>query len=284
MSNPLRLAGAQIDCTTDINQNINNIKNAIDWAANNTVDYILTPEGSLTGYFPKWDSYDNRTINNVYLAEKEVVKYAQEKNVGLCLGTMWGEEDTNFSEGYRKENQIRFYSKEGKFIGSSNKTYTIPEYDQTVPNSSMPTKYLLPFEHSAFEATGLICNDFWGGTFKNLPSLPLFAGERLKTHVIFHATNGFRGKMPNYDEITDIWHEGNLRMTSYNVGIPIITADSSCTFEGKQHKTSSTSGILLNGIWVAKAPRIGTHYFYYDFDFNNLINLKLKKHPDYENE
>ena len=48
-------------------------------------------------------------------------------------------------------------------------------------------------------------------------------------------------------------------------------------FDGR---TSSTTGILLNGEWKVKAPRTGTHYFYYDFDCLDLVNNKLGKHPD----
>ena len=115
-------------------------------------------------------------------------------------------------------------------------------------------------------------------------SLPLHAVENQKTHVIFHATNGFRGILPVYDEITDAWHEGNLRMISFSTGVPIITVDNACKMDGQDYegKTSSTSGILLNGEWKVKAPRNGTQYFYYDFNFNDMIDYKLGKHPDQE--
>lgn len=279
----IRFAGAQIPCTINLDKNVQHIKDALNWASLNSVDYLLTPEGSLSGYYPGWDIIDGRTIDDIYSAEKEVLAYAVEKNVGLCLGTMWGEIDASFLEGYRKENQIRFYSKTGKLLGKSNKTYILPEYDQTVPNDDIP---LIDLEHTVqnFWATGLVCNDFWGGPLTNRFSLPLHAVENQKTHVIFHATNGFRGILPVYDEITDAWHEGNLRMISFSTGVPIITVDNACKMDGQDYegKTSSTSGILLNGEWKVKAPRNGTQYFYYDFNFNDMIDYKLGKHPDQE--
>jgi len=45
-------------------------------------------------------------------------------------------------------------------------------------------------------------------------------------------------------------------------------------------KTSSQSGILLNGMWQVKAPRYGIQYFYHDFDHNDIIDGKTYRHPD----
>lgn len=268
----IRFAGAQIPCTTSIDTNIEHIKNAIDWAAENLVDYLLTPEGSLSGYYPGYD----KDVDALFAAEKIIVSYAAKKNVGLCLGTMWCESDNRFPEGYRKENQIRFYTKSGDFIDSTNKTYTIPEYDQTVVSDSI-TIVDMPDD---IRASGLICNDFWGGL--EFPSLPIYVKEQLGAHVIFHATNGFKGELPVYDEITEVWHEGNLRMASFITGIPIITVDNCYKMNGDPFdgKTSSQSGILLNGEWQVKAPRTGTQYFYYDFDLDCLVTQRLYKNPD----
>ena len=269
----IRLAGAQIPCTLSIEENINHIKQAIDWASENSVDYLLTPEGSLSGYHPGYE----KDLDTLISSEKIVTSYAVEQNVGLCLGTMWCESDNRFPEGYRRENQIRFYTKTGEFLGSTNKTYTIPEYDQTVVSDGI-TIIDMPND---IKASGLICNDFWGGSIEG-GSLPVFVKEKLGAHVIFHATNGFKGELPHYDEITEVWHEGNLRMASFITGIPIITVDNCYKMNGDPFdgKTSSQSGIILNGIWQVKAPRVGTHYFYYDFDIPSMTTRGLYRHPD----
>ena len=44
----IRYAGAQLPCTEHLDRNIKEIKTAINWAAENKVDYLLTPEGSLS--------------------------------------------------------------------------------------------------------------------------------------------------------------------------------------------------------------------------------------------
>lgn len=277
----IRFAGAQLPCSDNLNKNIADIKDAIIWAGKNKVDYLLTPEGSLSGYFPGFDTYQGRTIQDLYAAETEVVECAVENHVGLCLGTMWAETDDRFPEGYRKENQIRFYSNAGNLLGSTNKTFVIPQYDQTVPSEEVN---IIDVDHKVqnFWAAGLICNDFWGGPLNNKKSLPIHVKEERNAQVIFHATNGFKGELPVYDEITDAWHEGNLRMMSFILGVPIITVDSCYKMNGSGHaeKTSSQSGILLNGIWKVKAPRCGIQYFYHDFDHNKLINAELYRHPD----
>ena len=46
----IRLAGAQIPVTQDIQYNKKQIFKALDWAKDNQVDHLVTPEGSLSGY------------------------------------------------------------------------------------------------------------------------------------------------------------------------------------------------------------------------------------------
>ena len=55
MSNTVRFAGAQIPVTQNLEKNEASIIKAIDWAAENNCDWLLTPEGSLSGYFPNFD-------------------------------------------------------------------------------------------------------------------------------------------------------------------------------------------------------------------------------------
>jgi predicted amidohydrolase len=275
MRSNIRFGGAQIPCTDNLEQNVEILKNAISWAAENSVDYLITPEGSLTGYFPGFDSKGDRTIEKIYLALDDVVLHSKANQVGLCLGTMWA--DNVFGE-YIKENQIRFYNKNGKFLGKVNKTYTIPEYDQTVPNDHIDN-VLLDFNDDNFSVLGLICNDFWGGPPDGKLALPTLASN-LGSHIIMHSTNGFRGETPSYDSLMNDWHNANLRMMSWVTKIPIITVDNCYYMQGYEYhgRTSSESGVLVNGDWVTAVPREGTQYFYYDFDFDSLINRNLDTH------
>ena len=74
-SNLLRVAGAQIPVSSDIEANVEVIMRAIDFAAAEQADILLTPEGSLSGYTPNFDAaaveqaLAKVTVSN-YLPEK----------------------------------------------------------------------------------------------------------------------------------------------------------------------------------------------------------------------
>ena len=50
----VRVAGAQIPVTKDLEYNKKEIFKALDWAKENEVDFILTPECALSGYKTTW--------------------------------------------------------------------------------------------------------------------------------------------------------------------------------------------------------------------------------------
>lgn len=276
MKDTIRFGGAQIPVTTSLDRNVETLKAAIDWAAENNVDYLVTPEGSLSGYFPDFDSRDGRTFKDVQDAMEKVVTHAAGKEVGLCIGTMWIElEHPAAGFGWeRRENQIRYYSKSGVIQGTSSKMYVIPEYDQTVPCEQLQNVTLEAGEHN-FLALGLLCNDFWGGPGTGRFALPL-AAEPMRSHVIIHASNGFRG-IPRYDNLMNEWHNASLRIMSSAIRIPIITVDNCYKMNGDEYDgmTSSESGVLLDGEWLTKVPRTGTQYFYHDFDLDKFIKYQL---------
>ena len=60
MKTSLRIAGAQIPVGVDIQRNKNEIIKALDWAKENEVDLLVTPEGSLSGYITSewWEKLD----------------------------------------------------------------------------------------------------------------------------------------------------------------------------------------------------------------------------------
>ena len=267
----IRFGGAQIPCTDSLENNLEILKKSIDWASKNEVNYLLTPEGSLSGYIKDFDSRNGLTFDDILSAEKSLIEYSKEKNVGLILGTMWIENHTTTPH---RENQQRFYSPKGEFLGKTNKTYIIPEYDQTVPNGHIDN-VILSHQSTELSALGLICNDFWGGPIENKVSLPMLAPQ-LGSHIILHSTNGYRSEDKNYSSLTNDWHNGCLRIFSWSLNLPIITVDNCWTMHGKewQGSTSSESGVLIKGQWKTSVPRTGTQYFYYDFSIPKLLTYK----------
>ena len=264
----IRIGGAQIPVTNDPKENINHIKTAIDWAEENQVDVLLTPEGSLSGYL---NTFDNLLSINLQNLCNEVVLYAASKNIQLALGT---EYIKTVPFGKVKTSQIRYYNTSSTLVGEYDKQMIIPlenAYPGDGPRIFNMECTKLDGIHN-FRIGSFICNDMWGQMDnKQIIISDLFYYKSQRTNVIFHATNGFRGPDAGDDngnkklrEFADI----NLWMAS-RFDIPIVTVDNCYTSNGNYYNgpTSSTSGIILNGEWLVKAAPSGTSYFYHDFDF-----------------
>lgn len=264
----IRVGGAQIPVTLDIEKNVQTIKTAMDWAKENSVNYLVTPECSLSGYV---QYIPNESL--LQSALKEIEKYSADKDVGLCLGTIWKESGMI---GEIKRNQIRFYHK-GVLQGTTNKTYIITQ-DYVLPHNidrdGITLTSLFDQDTNPFNVFGLICNDMWGGSwhggihpFNLAQKHNDIASPEYQIKLAVHSTNGERGN--GLDEIVDVWHNANLRWWAKSIGVPIITVDNAIHLNGDDYDgpTSSESGVIdAQGNWVTKVPRIGTQYFYYDFD------------------
>ena len=271
MKTTIRLAGAQIPITPYAQSNVMEIRRAIDWASENSVDYLVTPEASLSGYTADFNNDFNRTVAGL----AEIEKYAAKKNVGLCLGTLWDENENGTSI---RRNQIRFYQNNGNFLGYVNKHYAI-EKDHEIGVVSDYRKHVLPLvvDSSSFiPIGGLVCVDMYG--IDGHPSVP---GElrKLGANLLIHATNGHRNvdpanglSMELYKEIQDTWHDINLRRFSFINKIAIVTVDNCYMMDGSEYhgETSSQSGVIINGEWVTSVPRTGTQYFYHDLKIEEI--------------
>ena len=102
----VRFAGAQIPVTRDVHTNVEEIKEAIDYAKEVNADFLVTPEASLSGYYENFMETAEQ-FQTLQQGEHEVVSYARENNIGLCLGTLFL---NNEELGQIKRNQIRFYN------------------------------------------------------------------------------------------------------------------------------------------------------------------------------
>jgi predicted amidohydrolase len=266
----MRIGGAQIPVTRNVIENVTTIKQSIDWAADNNVDWLLTPEGSVSGYLPTFDTY-NGGKENIEKGVAEVVDYAKDKNVSLALGTLFVESEPN---GDLRRNQIRYYQ-QGILLGVTNKSYTVP-YDVVVADYvGNPSVINIAYEELAvnnvrtptqYKAIGLICNDMWGNHWEGGPSI-MKEAQKLNCDFVFHASNGGRGNGHDVDELYNLWHEAHLRMLSHLTRIPIITVDNCNHMNGDHYEgpTASQSGVVL-GDWLVKVPRKGVQHFYWDYN------------------
>lgn len=269
MNDFLRFAGAQIPCSENINDNVNTIKKAIDWAEENSVDYLVTPEGSLSGYTTTFAD----DLDLLKSSLKTIEEYAASKKIGLFLGTLWVEDSEEESE---KRNQIRFYDKEGILKGITNKIITTGhDFTIGIKDGEYLNFMMIEEQDKIIKTFGFICNDFYGKEgYPNLANIA-FTNESV---LFIHSTNAERNKSTIHDQVMNDWHNAHLRMVSYLAEVPVITVDNSWLMDGKEWDgmTSSPSGVLINGEWKVQAPRTGTQYFYYDLPIKNLIEKNWK--------
>ena len=278
MTNKIRFAGAQIPVTNDVQLNLIEIKKAIDWASENNVEYLVTPEASLSGYSHNWYTDTDELPN----ALAEVERYASFKNVGLCIGTLWNEIEFN---GRIRRNQIRFYKNTGEFLGIVNKNITI-EQDESAKIIRDPISRLvgLRSNNKVILVGGLICVDmYYVNNYEYVPKTLYEQGARL----FVHCTNGVRNIDPQNnlsnqeaDVIGNDWHDIHFRRLSFLTRTPIITVDNCYMADGTEYhgSTSSESGVIVDGKWVTKVPRSGTQYFYHDFSIEDMgINLETQE-------
>ena len=105
--------------TNDVAANVLTIERAIDFAADEGAEILLTPEGSLSGCRPDFNA------NEVDSALRRVFKRACQARVGLALGTCFIEPNDG-----RCYNQMRFSNVQGQFLGFHRKILRCGTFEQ----------------------------------------------------------------------------------------------------------------------------------------------------------
>tara|TARA_B100000214_G_scaffold373272_1_gene353269 strand:- start:10544 stop:11593 length:1050 start_codon:yes stop_codon:yes gene_type:complete len=312
----VRFGGAQIPVTHDLKKNVVEIKEAIDWAAENKVDYLVTPEGSLSGYYDKFMDQPHQ-LEELRAGEWEVTQYAGSKQLGLCLGTLFLDYEPT---GQLKRDQIRFYNKSGQIEDVYNKIQLIlndvvvpgefKEYNTTHPDKEWqghPIINLPAGPATRVQVSALICNDMYGENPKGegiaRRALYMLSTCPNPVELIIHPTYGLRGTEVienfQYDGTRDgkevsaefadhirktmeDWHESTLVMLSYQLNQTFFIVDACSDFSGQMSdfNTSSPSGVVSKGEWLVKAPRKGKQYFYHDFELPTIIDYSMTTNRD----
>jgi predicted amidohydrolase len=248
-----RVAGIQMPVGDDIAVNVQHIIKAIELAAVEKAEILLTPEGSLSGYRHDFDPIA------VYDGLRTVTELAKNRGVGLALGTCFVEDD---GQCY---NQIRFYTAEGKYLGFHAKilrcgTLTLPSIGEI---NHYGLSELRTFDwHPGLTVGGLICNDLWAN-----PECTPMPDPHLSQHlsrkgvqIVFHAVNGGRDGS-EWSQVAWHYHEANLRMRAHAGGLWIITVDN-CAPE--ELLCSAPSGVISpQGNWMFKTKPQGEQFFVY---------------------
>ena len=278
----IRVAGAQIPVTKDLEYNKKEIFKALDWAKENEVDHILTPESAISGYCNQW--YNK--LEQIESLLKEIEEHQKKCGVALNLGTCFQE-----PEGFGKlnRNQIRHYSKSGILSGITNKTWVLQSEDCIGRDNVKHGLAGIPLDEDnpgGPTAVGMICNDMWGWnedahTIRNDTQRRKYAVD-----LIMHSTNGrnFLEDDPQYLPF-NTWADAFLRMTAYKTLIPILTVDACTQWDWDlneetidQYPTSSESGFIDFTGWKTSVPRYGRQYFYYDLDVGSTPIFKFARY------
>ena len=252
----LRVAGAQLPVTRDLESNLQALSRACDFALAEKAEVLLTPEGSLSGYTPDFDAAA------VAAALQAVTTRARESGLGLALGTCFLEPADS-----RCYNQIRFYDQDGSYRGFHSKTLTCGSLTDPPEGeiNHYAVKPLETFDLQGLSVGGLICNDLWANPGCTPMPDPHLTQQlaRMGAHIIFHAVNGGRNGS-EFSAVAWQYHEANLRLRARAGKLWIVTVDN-C--DPAHLPCSSPSGVIdPHGNWVVQTPAQGEQFFAYTIE------------------
>jgi len=187
----------------DIEANAAAIMRALDWAADNGVNIMVTPECALSGYMWRPRDRQDPRIQRLLAALDQVQAYSLLKGVDLVLGTacynaqgLWSNMQAFIIDGHcvdHYEKQVLFGAEQ--LVYSEGHRLVIRDYHK-------------------FKIAGLICNDLWsnpilwpGASADLLQEL-----RRQKVDIVFVSAN-----MPLSDEQQELfyaWTDSCIRMYS----------------------------------------------------------------------
>ncbi len=257
----LRVAGAQIPVTGDVQSNVAAIRRAIAFAVEQGADVLLTPEGSLSGYTPH---FDRQAVEEGW---RQLVAEARSARLALALGTCYVEADG------LTYNQIRFTDEQGNFLGFHAKilrcaTVTSPPVGEIARYAVAP---LRTFMLRGVRVGGLICNDLWANpTCTPMHDVHLTQQlARMGVQVIFHAVNGGRNGT-DWSRVAWQYHESNLRLRALAARVWVVTVDNCYPLD---LRCSSPSGVISpDGGWKKRVPANGEHYFVYTIRLKGMAS------------
>jgi predicted amidohydrolase len=241
------ITGLQMNTTNDIKTNKEQIMKGILEASDDGANFLVTPEGSLSGYTSNFKQKD------LIKALKEVEVYAAKMKIGLMLGTCY--KDTKNGKEYCY-NQVRVYTPEGRFAGAYSKILRCSNLD--LPGSGEMVDYLegelKTFEWKGIRFGVLICNDLWatpGYTTIPNPYLP-WKLKQMGARFIVHCINS--GTTQKYRS----FHESSAELWALSVKIPILEVNAA----QKNEIINAQSGLIeSDGERKQRVPDSGVQVF-----------------------
>jgi predicted amidohydrolase len=251
MAKRVRIAGLQMLVTEDVPQNEGRIAEGLRRAAADEADFLLTPEGSLSGYYAEFDGEE------VEAAAAGLAKRAKELGVGLALGTCYKEADEESEYCY---NQVRLHAKDGTYLGYHAKILRCSslEYPGTGEMLDYVEGALRTFEWNGIRFGVLICNDLWATprytTIPN-PYLPWKLWQ-MGAQFMLHAINSGR------DQRHRRFHESSTELWARALQLPIVQVNATPADGGP---VNAPSGALdADGVRSVDVADCGEQYFLCD--------------------
>lgn len=247
MTAAIVLSGLQMNVTNNISGNKEQILEGIKKAAAEGAGFLITPEGSLSGYT------SNFSQQELAVALEEVEKSAARLKVGLMLGTCYKETIHGNDFCY---NQVRVYSPEGQFMGSYSKILRCSNPD--LPGTGEMVDYvegeLKTFNWKDLRFGILICNDLWatpGYTTIPNPYLP-WKLKQMGAQFIVHCINS--GTAQKYKP----FHESSAELWAFSLKLPILEVNAA----HEEQKINARSGLInAEGERILDVPDSGTRFF-----------------------
>lgn len=258
------VGGCRIPVTHNIADNLAEIKKAIDWAAENNVDIMSTPECALSGYL--WHPADQKDPRVLELdgAIKELQKYSAEKHVDLVLGTAW----------YNSKNEwtnLQAFIIDGECKQTHRKNVLFEKETDHYAKGMDATV----FDYKGLRIGGMICNDFWANPmhFGGMSGDLLRGLLRQRANIVFLSANVPKTIGPN--NMFYNWHKICIEMFSaYGVWNTVV-CDTANNVDGTAYVGPSCvpCGICDYTTEWLMAPEKGTAYFKAGFQ----PDLKIEK-------
>ena len=250
--NNLRIAGLQMDVSNNIEENEITIVQNLNNLKDQDVDFLITPEGSLSGYTSQFDS------NELKKSLKRVEAIAKNLNIGLILGTCYKESIGGKEYCY---NQARVYLPDGTFLGAYSKILTCSPLDN--PGTGEMMEYVQgnvkTFSINDIEIGILICNDLWatpGYTTIPNPYLP-WKMQEAGAKIIFHIINS------GTDLTYKSFHEASVELWAKTLSMPIIEINAA---HGNKEINARSGIINGKGERINKVINKGEQLFIYNIE------------------
>jgi len=253
MDEPLKISAIQMLVTQDIRENEQRILAGITQAAADKAHYLLTPEGSLSGYYPGFDR------EQVAAAAERLRRASKDAGVGLALGTCYKEMAGDREYCY---NQVRLYTPEGEYLGFHAKILRCSslQYPGTGEMADYVEGALRTFDWGGVRLGVLICNDLWATprwtTMPN-PYLP-WKLKQMGAQLILHAIHSGR------DQRHRSFHESSTELWARALQVPILQVNAAPSDGGPVNAPSGLVG--PDGNRHVIVPDCGEQYFTCEID------------------